>query len=298
MNTGVIKEVTTHIRDYDYELICGSNVDKVYPEEYEIPRENTGTLKNQGNVGACVAEVIAQIAEVFYREEMSEGHIYATFRYDYDGHGLYMSDAMSMWKTIGTLPKKYFDVLKEMPGIKKIVEKFPELKEKAEKFKLKGYAKIKCSSNSGDNAIKDALTKYGYGLVAVSNDYFDGCHCIMLTGWNDKKNKYKIKNSWGETYGDDGFAEIPKDAINEVYVPFFEDIVLPFKDIKEDDWFYKYVKSVYLSGIMTGTSEITFEPNRQMTRAEFATAIDRLCKMIDERFDIFNRVLKEKYILK
>ena len=29
---------------------------------------------------ACVAETIAQIAESFYKDEMSEGYIYGTFR--------------------------------------------------------------------------------------------------------------------------------------------------------------------------------------------------------------------------
>jgi hypothetical protein len=51
---------------------------------------------------------------------------------------------------------------------------------------------------------------------------------------------------------------------------------MEFKDVSTSDWFYQYVKNVYDKGIMTGTSDDTFEPNRPVTRAELATVISRL----------------------
>ena len=51
---------------------------------------------------------------------------------------------------------------------------------------------------------------------------------------------------------------------------------------------------MYFSGMMNGTSNTTFEPNKTMTRAEVATMFDRLIKMIDERFEIVERLRKEK----
>ncbi len=292
---GVIAEYVSHTRNYDYEMVCGASGTD-FPAEFEIPRENTGTLKNQGGVGACVAETIAQIAESFYQEEMSEGYIYGTFRSPaLTSSGLIVSQAMDFWKAIGTLPKKYFDLLGEMPEMREITNKFPDLQEQASKYKLKGYASIGYADRKRkDNAIKDALTKYNRGLVSVSNSYFGGSHCIVLVGWNDKTDSYKIKNSWGKAYGDNGFAEIPKDAINAVYVPLFEDIKLPFADVSENDWFFKDVKSMYFSDMMKGTDDTTFEPHKPMTRAEMATMTNRMLKLIDERFDIFNRVIAEK----
>lgn len=41
---GVIKEIIPHTRDYEYERVCGAS-GTAFPEEFEIPRENTGTLK-------------------------------------------------------------------------------------------------------------------------------------------------------------------------------------------------------------------------------------------------------------
>jgi C1A family cysteine protease len=301
MNTGVQKEYVTHIRDYDYETVCGA-IGSSYPEEYEIPRENTGTLKNQYEVGACVAEVISQISEHWYSNqlneqiEMSEGFVYGALRSeDSNGYGMIVSTALDLWKSIGTLPKKYFDVLKEMPEMKETVKKFPEFYEIASKYKLSGYVSLNYNNTKRDAAIKDALTKYQYGLVSVSDKGFPGGgHCIMLTGWNDTKDTYKFKNSWGETYGDKGFAEISKSKIDKVYLPLFDEIVLPFEDVKEGDWFYDDVKSMYFSGFVKGTTETTFEPNRPLTRAEACALFNRNNKETDKRFDIMNKVLEEK----
>lgn len=297
MKTGVQNEIINHIRDYDYETVCGIS-ETVFPDEYEIPRENTGTLKDQGNVGACVAEVIAQISESFYNEEMSEGFIYGEFRTESSkkssNAGMILSSAMDFWRTLGTLPKKYFDILKEMPEMSKITAKFDNFQEITSKYRLSGYVTINYNKEKKDLAIKDALTKYQRGLVCVSDKYFNERHCIVLTGWNDKKGKYKFKNSWGENYGDNGFSEIPKDAINTCYLPLFEEIVVPFDDVKADDWYYNDVKSVYFSGLMKGTSVNTFEPNKPLTRAEMATILNRITKLDDDRFDILNKVINEK----
>lgn len=302
MQFGVQKEYVTHIRDYDYEAVCGSS-ENTFPDEYEIPRENTGTLKNQGYVGACVAEVIAQIAENWYTKqtgepvEMSEGFIYGALRKSNStGEGMIVSTALDLWRSVGTLPKKYFDVLEEMPEMKKIVAKFPEFFDIASKYKISGYVSFNSSIQKNDLAIKEALTKYQYGLVAVSdNGFTGGSHCIQLTGWNDKNDTYKIKNSWGEKYGDNGFAEISKSKINRVYMVLFDEIKLPFTDVKESDWFYKDVKDIHFAGFMNGTSETTFEPDKPLTRAEAAALFNRFNKEVDKRFDILNKVLEEKY---
>ena len=299
---GVQKELITHIRDYDYETVCGAvSADATYPEEYEIPRENTGTLKDQGNIGACVAEVVSQIAENWYSKqlgettEMSEGFVYGGFRKDNEtSPGMLMSRTMDFWTSIGTLPKKYFDVLKEMPEIREVVAKFPDFHDLAAKYRITGYTHLNYGQEKKDRAIKEALMKYNYGLVSVANDYFREPHCIQLVGWNDKTNKYKFKNSWGASYGDNGFAEIPKDEINAVYLPLFEEIKLPFTDVKEDAWYYNDIKKIYFSGFMKGTGDTIFEPEKPLTRAEAATLFNRLNKSIDQRFDILNKVIEEK----
>ena len=293
---GVIREIIPHTRDYEYERVCGAT-GTTFPEEFEIPRGNTGTLKDQKTVSACVAEVIVQIAEEAWRrqlgfqEEHSEGQAYANLRSDGSrGYGLVVSIAMKAWMEKGTLPKKYYDKLYEMPEMKDIIDMFPEFDEIAKKYRISGFVKL-----NKDAEIKDALTKHQYGLVAVSHEYFGESHCIQLTGWNDKTDCYKFKNSWGATYRDKGFGELPKEEVDAVYLPLFEDIKLPFTDVPEDAWYYKYVKNMHFNGYMQGTSETTFEPDKPMTRAEVATLLYRVLKDVDERFDIVNREMNRMF---
>lgn len=297
MNYGVITEYTNRIRDYDYEVVCGA-VGTEYPEEYEIPRENTGTLKDQGDVGACVAEVIAQIAESFYGDEMSEGFIYGEFRNESMKKGMRggmsVPSAMEFWRKLGTVPKSDFDILVEMPKMSQITAKFTDLYEIASKYRLGGYVTINYDKTKKDLAIKDALTKYNRGLVCVSSDYFGGSHCILLTGWNDKKGTYKFKNSWGANYGEKGFSEIPKNEVDICYLPLFEEIDMPFDDVTPDKWYYEDVKAAYMAGVITGTSETTFDPDKPITRAEAAAMWNRSSKREDERHDRLGRVLEEK----
>lgn len=295
--TGLINDYAPHMRNYDYELVCGAPSGG-YPAEYEIPRENTGTLKDQGMIGACVAEVLAQASEGIFGKEMSEGYIYGEFRSDSmkkgQRGGMSTSQAMDYWRKLGTVPKSYFDILEEMPEMPKITAKFPELKEIGEQYRIVGYTVINYNKQKKEAAIKDALMKYNLGLVAVSPEYFGGSHCILLTGWNDKKDTWKFKNSWGENYGDKGFSEIPRSEVRECYLPLFEEVKMPFKDVTKDKWYYDDVKAVYASGLMNGTSETTFDPEKPLTRAEMAAILNRTTKMTDERFDIFNRLINEK----
>ena len=109
---------------------------------------------------------------------------------------------------------------------------------------------------------------------------------------------YDTKQVCEEKYGDKGFSEIDKSKISEVYMPIFQPIKLGFKDVSKDDWFYDDVKHVHFSGVMQGTSSETFEPLRPVIRAELSAVVNRILKIMDERFDVLDRVLAEKDELK
>lgn len=302
-DNGVSGDYTTPIRLYDFEKVCGSVAGAQFPSYYKIPDENTGTLKDQGSWQACVACAVSSVAEEIYyrntqeRAEMSEGFVYGALRDpSTDCPGMSVPKALDYWRTIGMVKKSDFDYITEMPEIQKAVNKCPELFDIAAKFKISGYCNIGYADLSKrDSAIKKALMDNNYGVIAVSNYGFGGGpHCIQLTGWDDSKDQYLFKNSYGPKYGNNGFSAIYKSSINQAYAIINEEIKLPFEDINEDHWAYKYVKNMYLNGIMSGTSETTFEPNKPLTRAEAATLFYRVLKSIDERFSILNTVIDQK----
>ena len=321
-----VSEGIPSIRLYEYEKVCGSVGDVQFPEEFCLNTVEMGkVIKNQGMVGACVAcatstaieavklrsslnleesEELTEemfnslIDKIFDNDEISEGYTYGTCRRETSKNpGMNVAFALDCLRNQGTVPKKYFDILEEMPDMKTTTSKFPELKKIAEKYKIESYVKLHNNNKTKrDNLIKDALVKHRVPLVCVSPSAFGGPHCICIVGWNDKTDSWKIKNSWGEKYGNKGIAEVKRSKISsEVYLLMDKEIKVPFVDVKEDDWFYSAVKHVYMSDLMNGKTETTFNPNEAMTRAEFATVVSRLMEKIDERFENLNKVLEEKF---
>jgi hypothetical protein len=182
----------------------------------------------------------------------------------------------------------------EMPELKDVVAKYPELFEIAKNYRLSAYTRLRSNSTSTqEEQIKDALLKYGYGLVAV-----DGNHCMQLVGWDDEKDRYILKDSYGKDRGTNGYITIPKSGLDQAWLPIFESINLPFVDVPEDAWYYKTIRNMYLCGIAKGTSEQTFEPDRPLTRAEGMALIERVLKEQKKTLELLNRVSQEKEELK
>lgn len=90
-------------------------------------------------------------------------------------------------------------------------------------FKIRRYAMVRSAL-----ALKYAIYANGpcVGALPVYNSYIDkfwskysgdyeGGHAIAIVGWNDKG--FIIRNSWGSSYGDDGYATIPYDDINSFF---------------------------------------------------------------------------------
>ena len=51
---------------------------------------------------------------------------------------------------------------------------------------------------------------------------------------------------------------------------------LPYTDVREGDWHYNYVASVYEKNIMTGLDPQTFGPSESLSRAQFAVILYRM----------------------
>lgn len=65
--------------------------------------------------------------------------------------------------------------------------------------------------------------------------------------------------------------------------PVYEtEAVCPFTDLKKNSFYEKPVRELWAWGIVKGTTGTTFEPGRNITRAEVATLIWRAIKFIKE----------------
>ncbi len=51
---------------------------------------------------------------------------------------------------------------------------------------------------------------------------------------------------------------------------------MPFRDVKEKNWFYSAVKEAYSRGIMGGVSDTEFSPNGELSRAMLVTILGRM----------------------
>lgn len=60
---------------------------------------------------------------------------------------------------------------------------------------------------------------------------------------------------------------------------------IKFSDVSENEWYYSCIESARGYGLMQGTSKDTFEPDRNITRAEGAVTMCRLFKKIEELFE-------------
>ncbi|MCQ2456427.1 MAG: S-layer homology domain-containing protein, partial [Clostridia bacterium] len=57
---------------------------------------------------------------------------------------------------------------------------------------------------------------------------------------------------------------------------YAEDGKMPFRDVKEKNWYYSAVDAVWRAGIMGGVSDTEFSPNGALSRAMFVTILGRL----------------------
>ena len=280
---GCLQE-TPSLRTYDYDVVCGAAEEEL-PKSYILPDDRLPKVRNQGNVGACVAFACVEIMEVLNRVEFDADKTFsAGFFYGYnrdageDFEGMYPSRALEHCRKTGSVPTMYFDELREMPEMKKLVEGRKDLAEIAEKYRIKGYSAITSPKYNIDK-VNNALYSNQYPLLAISNKYFGGSHAIIIVGW--EKDGWVIQNSWGEKWGKNGRKTVPFDAINYVYVLTDEVFEVNFTDVPKDKWYHNAVKAAVFGGLMKGTSESTFEPEKPLTRAEMAQICVNLCEKLD-----------------
>lgn len=296
------------LRSYDYELCRPSGGSETLPDEYILPEDRIPDIYDQGDVGACVGFSTCSCAESHFRRfgdttRLSPGFTYCRkeCRGNYEGYGLYADYALKGLTKIGFVPYVLYPILKEVPEGLKLAAERDDLLEAGKERKPSGYAGLAYAleDKTWEN-IRRALAIDNSALLIISHDYFNGgSHAVMGIGYTNKSGKKKgryvtFQNSWGKNWSVDGRSEIPVSYVDEAYIILWDEIKFPFIDVKESDWFFDEVRSVYLSGLVAGTTETTFEPNAPFIRGDVAVIVSRMLDKFEQSMNTFIKTKRQQ----
>ena len=205
----------------DYKMVC-TTATYDFPDEFEL---KTVRIKNQGEVGSCVAHALSSIVEYYNsvqrddKTEMSIGYIYGNrTTSEYKDEGMVIRDALEVVRNFGDVPKEYFPYNIETPTAIKLYEKqADELYVIGRPNRISEYCRIntvtaaKLALSAGvpllmamewyeDMAVENGVLKTNYVGYA-------GGHCMFIYGWDERG--WKIQNSWGEDWGTNGTFILP-----------------------------------------------------------------------------------------
>jgi C1A family cysteine protease len=81
-----------------------------------------------------------------------------------------------------------------------------------------------------DSFESDAVAATGLVPMPGINDKLEGGHCVLIVGYDDSRKLFEIRNSWGCSWGDNGYFWLP-----------YEYVVNP--NLASDFWVVRNIKS-------------------------------------------------------
>jgi C1A family cysteine protease len=199
------------------------------------------TPKDQGNVGACTSFASTGLMEYFYHKYMggqimslfSEKFLYYATRVNIDNwpanedSGASLRDTMKAMVSLGVCLETTFPYLR--PGqtdcsfadapppsayaeaLNYQVTKYATITDKNQQLVLtdlknllqNGYAFV------GGVTCYENFFNDTNGLIPLPQGQVIGGHAILFIGYDDAKQVFKFKNSWGSSWGDKGYGYLP-----------------------------------------------------------------------------------------
>jgi len=228
-------------RDFTLELKAATTAPNV-----DLSNQCT-SVKDQGSVGSCTAHAAVAMYEHIYRngttdktqDVFSEKFTYYVTRVDVakwpadDDSGAYVRDALKSLTKFGTCKESSFPYVKTGQTSSSYAEKPPAAAyTEALKFQGLTYVNIALGSTltsrqtaldtlknilSGGNTFIGGFTCYdnlydgtgGNVLNPTDRSRIIGGHAVCFVGYDDVKQVFKFKNSWGARWGDAGYGYLP-----------------------------------------------------------------------------------------
>lgn len=215
----------------DYKLVYASKTAD-FPKKFSLKMRD---IKNQGAVGSCVAHALSSIIEYYNykqlhsRTRMSVGYIYGNrINSEHKEDGMVIRDALDAVLKYGDVENALFPYNSEVPRVIELFESEKDrLFEKGYPYRISQYCQV-----TTENAVKAALMAGNPVLIGMmwyedmevingilTTDYKNetGGHAMVICGWDE--NGWKVHNSWGESWGDDGYAIVPYEMpIEEMWI--------------------------------------------------------------------------------
>lgn len=196
---------------------------------------------DQGNVGSCTAFATSGLMEYFYNKnasmgtspEFSEKFIYYATRVNVEGwpanedSGCYLRDSLKCVNKYGSaLESKFPYLLSGQTNCDYTQSPPPSVYTDALQYKVTQYLSVtSLNTQQGITNLKAILsngTAFVGGIICYSNFYNSvkgvipmpsggviGGHAILFVGYDDSKSLFKFKNSWGKSWGDNGYGYLP-----------------------------------------------------------------------------------------
>lgn len=207
----------------DYRAVCAVNSSS-FPTEFELEMPE---VKNQGSVGSCVAHSLATVVEYFSRHQgdddraMSTGYIYGNrLNSMHSGVGMVVRDAIAETCVYGTVPNEMFPHNVEVPlAIQVFQNKAVELYPHSYPNRLTSYYRLYTDAEIKASLMQNGPVVFAMewfsdivvedGIMKTKQVKSGAYHCMVIYGWN--ASGWKIQNSWGIEFGDNGRAILPYD---------------------------------------------------------------------------------------
>ncbi len=268
-------------RDWVYE-----NTNGIFAPAIVDLRDKTSVIENQGGIGACVANSIVGAIELLTNklnkpyEDLSRLFIYYNAR-SLEGsignndpvYGVSIRSAIKTCVDIGVCTEALWPYSSVLWNIVPNRECYVDAvrHRPTEYYSILEASNIRIALAEGYGVIFGIVLYESFGdtdstgVVPPNSGSTLSGHSMLIVGYNDNINKYIVRNSWGSSWGNDGYCFMDYDDIHTRGYNFW--IIKQYRgDISDDPTIPGQIPLVLLpqppSGVYTTEKVLTFFVNK------------------------------------